>query len=250
MPAVCRPQQEQQWRRQLQLRRCQPDPTVSMITLSHACCCLQAVPGLDVAALAVRVQALEGQQQHLQQSLQAQLAAMDSEMHHLHSSVGTGFERLQVVSAARGVQVPGAASSRGLPAPVAGTAAAAQQQGPAGRGLHSPAAGPAAVRQEQARPADPAQAAPPADEGQAVESDHSRGAQAWQPEVAAVAATVAELREAVEDLNGRLFELRVEVQNLEGDVGINIASIKLKVGPSTCAVNLPNGVHVGPQGRR
>ena len=63
-----------------------------------------------------------------------------------------------------------------------------------------------------------------------MESDHIWGAQAWQPEVAAVAAHVTELREAVEDLNGRLFELRVEVQNLEGDVGINIASIKLKVG--------------------
>ena len=193
-------------------------------------CCLQAVSGEDVAALAARVQALEDQQHHLQQSLQTQLAAMDSEMHHLHSSVGSGFERLQVVSGTPGVQAAGAASSRGLSAPVAGTAAAAQQQGPTSRGLHSPVVGPAAAGQEQARPADPAQAAPPADEGKAVEANHPRGDQAWQPEVAAVAAHVAELREAVEDLNGRLFELRVEVQNLEGDVGINIASIKLKVG--------------------
>ena len=197
--------------------------------LMHGCC-LQAVPGMDVAALAARVQALEDQQQHLQQSLQSQLAVMDSEMHHLHSSVGSGFERLQVVSGAPGVQAPGSASSKGQPAAVAGTSAASEQQGPASRGLHSPASGPAAARQEQARPPDPAQAAPPADEGWAGESNDLRGGQAWQPEVAAVAANVAELREAVEDLNGRLFELRVEVQNLEGDVGINIASIKLKVG--------------------
>ena len=196
-------------------------------------CCLQAVPSVGVAALAARVQALEDQQQHLQQSLQTQLAAMDSEMHQLHSSVGSGFERLQAASGTSGVQAPGSASSRGLPAPVAGTAAALERQGPASRGLHSAASGPAAPVQQQARPATPAQAAPPADEGQAVESNHMRGPEAWQPEIAAVAANVAELREAVEDLNGRLFELRVEVQNLEGDVGINIASIKLKVG--TCS---------------
>lgn len=206
---------------------------------------------MDVAALAAHVQALEHQQQHLQQHLQTQLAAMDSELHTLHSSMGSGFERLQVVSGAPGVQAPGAASSkglpgpvadttaavqqqgvarRGLPAPVAGVGAASEQQGAASKGLHSLAAGPAAVGQGQATPADPAQAAPPADEGQALEPVHPRGGQAWQPEVAAVAADVAELRESVEDLNGRLFELRVEVQNLEGDVGINIASIKLKVG--------------------